>query len=66
MRAPLERLAYSRDEVAKMLGVSTPMVDGLIKSGELRHLRIGARYLIPKAALDAYIGKTVAGTDDSA
>jgi excisionase family DNA binding protein len=49
---PLPRLTYSVREVAEALGVGTRHVERMCQGGELRHLRLGRRLLIPAAALD--------------
>ena len=49
---PVERAAYSIDEVAEALGISRPMVYKLVAEGRLRFVPAGARRLIPAAALE--------------
>ena len=48
---PASRLAYPIDEAATLLGVSRWSVYKLIRQGELRPVRIGARQRIPAAEL---------------
>jgi excisionase family DNA binding protein len=47
----MERIAYSPDEVAVLLGISRSSVWRWIRSGELPAGRIGGRVLIPSEAL---------------
>jgi excisionase family DNA binding protein len=53
--APLPRRTFTVREVATSLGVGTRHVERLCSSGELRHLRLGRRILIPADALDALL-----------
>lgn len=55
MSSPTPSRMLSRDVVAKLLGISRQTVDRLIRSGELRAIKIGRRVLIPDDALDALI-----------
>lgn len=48
-------LAYSRKQVAEALGLSRNTVDQLIKSGRLRTVKVGARLLIPRTVIDAFL-----------
>lgn len=43
---------YSRDELARRLGVSRDSVIRAIQRGELKVFRFGRRVLIPKSELD--------------
>jgi len=43
-----DRLAFSRDEVAKQLGVSRDSVIRAIAKGKIKIIRFGRRILIPK------------------
>jgi excisionase family DNA binding protein len=47
-----DRLAFSRDEVARRLGVSRDSVIRAIAKGRIKIIRFGRRVLIPKAELD--------------
>lgn len=52
---PLPRRTYTVREVAASLGVGTRHVERMCQSGELRHVRLGRRILIPADALDALL-----------
>jgi excisionase family DNA binding protein len=46
--------AYSIDEAAQVLGVSTATIYRLVRRGELPSLKVGARTLIPVRAIDIF------------
>jgi len=48
----LERLVYTVDELAEILGISRPTAYQGIRTGKIPYIRVGARILIPKSALD--------------
>ena len=50
-----ERVAYSVKEVAGQLGVSQWTVREAVRRHQLGHLRLGARILIPRSALESFI-----------
>ena len=52
----LEKLLFSRREVAQVTGLSLPFIDALVKKGELRVIRIGARTLVPREELLRFSG----------
>ncbi len=47
-----ERLVWSVEETAALLGVSRAHAYELVARGELTHVRLGRRIVIPKRALD--------------
>ena len=47
-----ERLTYSVPEVAKLLGLSRNSAYSACLTGQIPHLKIGKRLLIPKASLE--------------
>ena len=50
------RDTYNRREAAKVINISLPTLDKLIKDGKLRAIRIGQRrIIIPKAAVAAFL-----------
>lgn len=55
MQAPIERLAYTKVEAAKALGLSLRTIDNLIAAKELTVRRIGRRVVIPATSLHALI-----------
>lgn len=52
MEDKLERIVYTCDEAALLLGISRPQVYLGIERDEIPHLRVGKRILIPRVALD--------------
>ena len=51
----LERKAYSVQDVADMLDVSTDIVYRLVKTGSLPHKRMGGRIIIPIQGFEAWL-----------
>jgi|KBSSwiStaDraftv2_1062776.scaffolds.fasta_scaffold319829_2 excisionase family DNA binding protein len=51
----MNETVLSREQVRDLLGVSLPLVDRLLLSGELRHARLGRRVLIPREAVDMWL-----------
>ena len=47
-----EKIVYTVDEAAVILQISRPTAFRGIKSGDIPHIRIGRRILVPVAALD--------------
>jgi excisionase family DNA binding protein len=52
----VERLAYTSAEAAAALGVSTDHVRRMIRSGEIRAVRLGAALLVPVIELERLLG----------
>ncbi len=50
-----ERATYTVAEVAEILGVSTSTAYESINRGEIPHLRLGNRIVIPKAGIDSLL-----------
>jgi excisionase family DNA binding protein len=57
-----ERLTYTIEECARLLGIGRNMAYERAKTGEIPVLKIGKRFLVPKRALDKLLeeGKPVA------
>jgi hypothetical protein len=53
---PTERLTYTIDEAAKALGICRALA---YRKGVLPTVRIAGRRLVPKAALDRMLARTV-------
>jgi excisionase family DNA binding protein len=49
-----ERLTYSIDETARLLGVSRDAVKAAIRRRELPARKLGKRVLVSRAAVDAF------------
>ncbi len=54
-RKDTERRTMTVDEVAKVLGLGRNAAYNAVKSGEIPSIRIGNKYLIPMAAIDAML-----------
>jgi excisionase family DNA binding protein len=52
---PYDRLAYSPLETARMLGIGRTLLYELIDRGEIKSLRIGARRLISRSAIEKFL-----------
>ena len=50
-----ERLAYSPDEAAELLGVSRELVHDLLRTGQLGSVKAGRRRLIAKHHLETFL-----------
>ena len=50
-----ERLAYSPDEAAELLGISRELVHDLLRTGQLRSVKAGRRRLIAKHHLQTFL-----------
>ena len=51
----MSRILYPTDEVAEQLGVGLTTAKALIKSGELRSVKIGRARRVPADALHEYV-----------
>ena len=47
-----DRLVWSVEEAGRLLGISRAHAYELVARGELTHIRLGRRIVIPKRALD--------------
>jgi excisionase family DNA binding protein len=54
-RKAVERLAYSPDEAAELLGISRELVHDLLRTGQLGSVKAGRRRLISKRYLEAFL-----------
>jgi excisionase family DNA binding protein len=52
-----ERLAYSPDEAAELLGISRELVHDLLRTGQLGSVKAGRRRLIGKHHLEAFLSR---------
>jgi len=50
-----ERLAYSPDEAAELLGISRELVHDLLRTGRLGSVKAGRRRLIARHHLEAFL-----------
>ncbi len=52
---PAERLAYSPDEAADLLGISRELVHDLLRTGQLGSVKAGRRRLIGRHHLEEFL-----------
>jgi excisionase family DNA binding protein len=53
---PLRREVYSIPESQRILGgISRTLMFDLIKSGEIKTIKVGSRRLIPRSSIDAFL-----------
>jgi excisionase family DNA binding protein len=52
-----ERLAYSPEEAADLLGISRELVHDLLRTGQLGSVKAGRRRLIGKHHLEAFLAR---------
>ena len=45
----------SVDDIMSMLGIGKSSVYGLLKTSQIRHVRVGRKYIIPKQAVIDFI-----------
>jgi excisionase family DNA binding protein len=55
--AKLEKLAFNLSEAADTLGTSYQAVYRMVKGGQLRAVRVGRRFIIPRSALEELLGE---------
>lgn len=60
---PDHRLTVNRREAAQMLGISERLLWTLTNTGEVPHIRLGARVLYPVKALMEWIEARTSGAD---
>jgi excisionase family DNA binding protein len=54
---PVERLAYSVDEVAQITGLSRDLLYDQMRSGRLGYIKVGRRRIITRQHLDAFLAR---------
>ena len=52
-----ERLVWTVEEAAGLLGISRAHAYELVARGELPHLRLGRRVVVPKHAIEALLAR---------
>jgi excisionase family DNA binding protein len=53
--APTERLAYSPEEAADLLGISRELVHDLLRTGQLGSVKAGRRRLIGRRHMEEFL-----------
>ncbi len=54
---PVERLAYSLNEVGQMLGMGEQPLRDLLNEGVLEAVKIGRRTAVTKAAVESFLAR---------
>ena len=52
-----ERLVWTVEEVGRLLGISRAHAYELVARGELPHLRLGRRVVVPKHAIETLLAR---------
>ncbi len=55
--ATAEKILYRAEEAAELMSVSRTAVFGLIRSGDLRAVKIGGRRRIPRTSIEDYVAR---------
>ncbi|MDK2012265.1 MULTISPECIES: helix-turn-helix domain-containing protein [unclassified Deinococcus] len=50
-----EKLVYNPKELEPLLQLSKNTINALLRSGRLRSVRVGRRYLIPREAIQQFL-----------
>ena len=58
-------ILLSPEQCAEMLGIGRSFVYQLIATGRLKSLKLNRRRLVPRAALDAFVARELAGQSDA-
>jgi excisionase family DNA binding protein len=58
------RMAYSPGELARVLGVSRTFAYRLVRSGRIRGVRVGSRWLVPVREVEAFLRNKGAEEED--
>ena len=53
------KILYRAEEAANVMSISRTAVFGLIKSGDLRAVKIGGRRRIPRTSIEDYVARLV-------
>lgn len=57
-----QKLAFNLKEAAEVLSLSPNSVSKLIRSGQIRAVRVGRRVIVPRAALEEFLAKEATAT----
>ena len=60
---PVQRLTYSVDEAAEILGISRASAYEAVRKGEIPHIKIGKRILIPRSFLQSLTKEGLQATE---
>lgn len=57
-----ERLVWTVEEAGRLLGISRAHAYELVARGELPHVRLGRRVVVPKHAIEMILARAVSGS----
>ena len=60
-----EKLTITVEEAGKLLGISRSLAYTMVRTGKLRSLRIGRRFIVPKQAIDELLRPPVSQSKSS-
>jgi excisionase family DNA binding protein len=60
----VDRLAHSVSEAAELLALGRTKTWELVHTGELGSVRVGRRVVVPLSAIEDYLDRRLAGTDE--
>ena len=55
---PVDRLAYSVEEAARITGLSRDLLYDQMRAGKLRYLKVGRRRIITRQNLESFLTRT--------
>lgn len=61
----MEKVVYTVDEVAELLGISRPTAYENVKIGKIPSIKIGRRVLVPKSSFDKWLADTKTAVTDA-
>ena len=59
------RLVLTVEEARKLLGLSRGLIYEAVRQGQIPSIRVGRRILIPRVALQRFLGEAAANKDNS-
>lgn len=59
----IQKLAYNLGEAATALGVTYRAVYRMVRSGQIRSVRVGRRIIIPRSAIEELLGEKREATE---
>lgn len=62
--APVVKILYCAEEAATLLSLSRTAVFGLIRTGDLRTVKIGGRRRIPRSSIEDYVSRRLAANGE--
>ena len=57
----MEKMTYSIDEVAQLLGISKSKTYNLVRNNEIPHLKLGGRVVVPVTHFNIWLTDSIKG-----